>query len=924
MKRIFLTVALSSAFFPLCFAGPVDGVVKDKKTGETLIGSVVQVKGSQDNATTTGLDGTFSLKGLPDQGTITLVINYVGYKSKEVTVDLSAAKPIKVELEPDTHELKEVVVKGFRSNRTDVSAVSMVKNSPQVLNVMSAQAIQLSPDVNVASVLQRVSGVTMQQDATGEASYAILRGMDKRYNYTLVNGVKIPSPDDKNRYVPLNLFPSDLMDRLVVAKSLTADMEGDAAGGVIDMNMKDAPGEFRLQANAAVGTSDFFWQGDKTSNLWGNINYDYLSAKRGNTTSKAPYEQYGSTYDATSKDFRNGGSQITSHSLPLPNINAGISVGDRFWQKRLGMLLAVNVQNTYRGTERDLNKEVMANGDETEYISSIKKRLYSIHDLNFGLHGKVDLNLGNHKIEWYNMLVRRREDNTRYSKSMTTDYDFDLAGGNWTRSDELRSMTQTQTIFASNLKGTHHLTKNFTVDWSGLFADAREKDPDRVYTTIKSTVVGGNVTKVLPFSQERRFQHNDDKDWTGYLNFTWETPFEHHFKAVWKAGGMYRNKKRNNRYYSYIFNPADISATLDGNGLDAFDGIDWTIKTPRSQASQLNYDSKEHIGAAYAMVTLSSKFGELIAGFRAEHTNQIYTMLQRFETTGSLGEQSYWDYLPSAALRWKINKKMNLRFNYYKSINRPGFYELVPYQLDGDDYTEKGNPELKRARIDNLDLRWEWFPSQNEQVLFGVFYKYLKDPIETSFETDQRQTNASYYMPQNLGNAKNYGVEFDVVKYIRHFGVKANYTYTHSAITTPKKHYTGKNQLETVDQTRPLVNQAPHTANLSLLYKDTNHGWNGQLATSYTGTRLVLVSPYLNSDEWERHFFSLDISGEKRFKNGIAIFVKGNNLLNTKRERYLKTTNEYNVGIPGQPSDRTIVGTYRYGRTFLVGVRYTM
>lgn len=68
-------------------------------------------------------------------------------------------------------------------------------------------------------------------------------------------------------------------------------------------------------------------------------------------------------------------------------------------------------------------------------------------------------------------------------------------------------------------------------------------------------------------------------------------------------------------------------------------------------------------------------------------------------------------------------------------------------------------------------------------------------------------------------------------------------------------------------------------------------------ATSYTGTRLVLVSPYLDSDEWERHFFSLDLSGEKRFKNGLAIFIKGNNLLNTKRERYLKTTNEYNANI---------------------------
>lgn len=922
MKKIVLTLALSASFLPMCFAGPITGVVKDKKTGETLIGSVVQVKGQTDNSTTTGLDGSFSLKNLPDQGTVTLVISYLGYKPKEVTVTLPLDKDLKVEMEPDTKELKEVVVKGFRSNRTDVSAVTMVKNSPQVLNVMSAQAIQLSPDVNVASVLQRVSGVTMQQDASGEASYAILRGMDKRYNYTLVNGVKMPSPDDKNRYVPLNLFPSDLMDRLVVAKSLTADMEGDAAGGVVDMNMKDAPGEFRLQANAAVGASDFFWQGDKNATPFGTISYDYLSAKRGNITTKAPYEKYGSTYDATTADFKNGGTQITRHNMPMPNINAGLSVGNRFWNKQFGVLLAANIQNTYRGTERDLNKEVMANGEETEYISSIKKRLYSIHDINLGLHGKLDLSFNNHKIEWYNMLVRRREDNTRYGMTITTDYDFDLTGGNWTRSDEIRTMTQT--IFASNLKGTHHLTKHFTVDWSGLFADAREKDPDRVYTTIKNTVTNNTVSKIFPASQERRFQHNDDKDWTGYLNLTWETPFEHHFKALWKAGAMYRNKKRNNRYYSYIFSPTDNGATLSSNDVDAFDGIDWTLKTPRSQASQLNYDSKEHIGAVYGMVTLSSKLGELIAGFRAEHTNQIYTMLQRFQTTGSLGEQSYWDYLPSASLRWKLNKKMNIRFNYYKSINRPGFYELVPYQIDGEDYTEKGNPLLKRARIDNLDLRWEWFPSQNEQVLFGVFYKYLKDPIETTFDVDQRQTNASYYMPQNLGNAKNYGLELDVIKYIRHFGFKANYTYTHSAITTTKKHYTAKNQLEDVDQTRPLVNQAPHTANLSLLYKDTNHGWNGQLAASYTGTRLVLVSPYLNSDEWERHFFSLDLSGEKRFKNGLAVFIKANNLLNAKRERYLKTVNEFDLNLPGQRSDRTIVGSYRFGRTFLVGVRYSM
>ena len=912
MKRIMLTCAAGLAFASFAEAGPISGIVKDKKTGEPLIGSVVQVKGSNTQMTTTGLDGTFSLKDLPDNGRVTLVITYMSYKTKEVTVDMSMPSQLTIDMEEDAKQLGEVVVTGFKSNRTDRSAVALVKNSDNMLNVMSQQAIQLSPDVNVASVLQRVSGVTMESSASGEATYAILRGMDKRYNYTLVNGMKIPSPDDKNRYIPMNLFPSDLMDRLVVSKTLNADMEGDAAGGVIDMNMKDAPGQFQLQANAAVGMSDFFWSG----------NHDYLSAKRGDATSKAPYEQYGSQYDATMQDFKNGPARISSHALPMPNFIGGFSVGNRFWAKRLGIIVAGSVQNQYKGTERTLNKPVMANGEQTEYISSMKKRYYSIHELTSGLHAKVDLNLGNHKIEWYNMLINNVEDNTRYNQSIITDYGYEPDKGNYTRDDEIRSMRQTQTIFASHLKGTHHLGTHFVIDWAGLFADAREKDPDRAYIGIKNTFEDNQRKNTVPNSMERRFQHNDDKDWTGQINVTYNTAFSG-LDFMLKGGAMYRNKKRNNRFYSYLFNP-EHGQTLDDDSYAQYDNISWYCRTPRAQASQLNYDSKEHIGAVYLMTKLATSWGELIGGLRAEHTNQIYTMLQRFQTTGSLGEQSYWDWLPSVAMKWMVNRKMNIRLSYYKSINRPGFYELVPYQIEGEEYTEKGNPTLRRARIDNADLRWEWFPSATEQVLLGVFYKYLKDPIETTFESDQRQTNNSYYMPQNLGNARNMGLELDVIKYIRHFGVKANYTYTHSSITTKKELYTAKNVITLVDQTRPLVNQAAHTANLSLLYKDTEHGWNAQLAGSYIGPKLVVVSPFKDADEWERGVFSLDLSSEKKFRNGLSIFLKANNLLNNERQRYLKTVNSFNLNLPGQENGKTITSTYKYGRTFLIGVRYTL
>ena len=663
MKRILISAALIAASSAAASAHTLDGIVKDHRTGEPLIGSVIVVKELPDVKTTTGLDGSFTLHELPDKGRYTLVVRYVSYKTREIPVEVSDKGVVSISLDEDLKELGEVVIKGHKESHSDRSAIDLEKTAGNVLNVMSQQSIQLSPDVNVASVLQRVSGVTMERDASGEASYAILRGMDKRYNYTLVNGVKIPSPDDKNRYIPLNIFPSDLMDRLVVSKSLTADMEGDAAGGVVDMVMKDAPSHFQIQANAAIGMSDYFWKDGR----------DYLSSDRSDYTHKSPYEANGKDYKAQTSDFANGPTKITTHSTPAPNFIGGLSVGNRFWKDRIGVMLAGSMQNVFRGTERTYNSVKMASGEQAMYIYSLQHRYYSTHDLTAGVHAKVDLQLDNHKLEWYNMYIRTNSKGVRYNNSINTEY---IGSDTYTQDDETRSLSQTQTIFATHLKGTHHLTHDLTVDWAGIFSQAKEEDPDRVYLTLTNTVqspdgVDGslwsadkNILKTLPKNMERRFQHNTDKDWAGYLNFSYDTHFAHDVDATWKAGGQYRRKERGNRYYSYIFNPANISQQLDGNGFDQFASIDWTCKTPYSQASQLNYDSKEHIGAAYAMITLKSKAGELNAGLRAEHTNQIYTMLQKFRNMGQVGEQSYWDYLPSASIKWTPTKKMNVRLSY--------------------------------------------------------------------------------------------------------------------------------------------------------------------------------------------------------------------------------------------------------------------
>ena len=160
MKRLLISAALFAAAASTP-AHTLDGLVKDNKTGEPLIGTVVRVKELPNVSTTTGLDGTFTLHELPDKGKFTLIISYMSYKTKEVVVDVAGKNKVDIPMDEDTQQLGEVVVTGHKEYHSDRSAIDLEKTATGVLNVMSQQSIQLSPDVNVASVLQRVSGVTM-------------------------------------------------------------------------------------------------------------------------------------------------------------------------------------------------------------------------------------------------------------------------------------------------------------------------------------------------------------------------------------------------------------------------------------------------------------------------------------------------------------------------------------------------------------------------------------------------------------------------------------------------------------------------------------------------------------------------------------------------------------------------------------------
>lgn len=915
MRQILLLFTFFLTGISSSLAATITGLVKDEQTGDELIGASVFVKEHPEIGATTGLDGTFVLKNVPEVNTVTLVCSYISYQTQEQVVKTTSSQPVFFAMKPSEMQLEGVVIVASADKSTDNSARAMEKNAAAVLNIVSAKSIEISPDLNVANVLQRVSGVTMQRDNSGEAQYAILRGMDKRYNYTLVNGVKIPSPDNKNRYVPLNIFPSELLDRLEVTKSLTADMEGDATGGAINMVMKDAPGRFSLQANLSTGYSTMF------------MDRDYASFDRSGVTMKAPREQFGSDYSASMNDFGKGTSTI-SYKIPLPNWVGGVSVGNRFFDNRLGAIVAGSFQSIYKGTNSVFFSDNMNYTESTVRVTSRKDREYSEQQTQYGLHAKLDYRLNEkHKLEWYNAFIGMR--NAQVRETVSTDFSLNYAPekGNLQQSLETRSLLTKQQIFASTLQGLHTLTDKFSFDWSAVYSDAKNKTPDRTYINLENLRTEF-IDYITADNAERRWEHNSDRDLAGYLNLKYRENVGFADLEI-KAGGMYRDKDRSNKYVSYRFIPSAATRPIQGQDFNTLDEIDWKVSAPKGSVGPLDYDAGEKIGATYLMGKLENKQGHIILGLRAEHTDQTYLMYFPNAGDDPEGGQNYWDLLPSVHIKYTPMANMNVRASYYRSINRPGFFEIVPYSIINEDYQEYGNPDLKHARIDNFDLRWELFPKPTEQFMVGLFYKNIQDPIEEAYYTvNSRQSG---YGPVNLGNAKNYGVEIDVIKYVRNFGVKANYTYTHSKITTPKTVYykddNGQMQArEDVMQSRPLVNQAPHMANLSFLYKDTKYGWDAQLAAAYTGKKIVIASHFFDSDYWEDDAFTLDLSAEKRFKCGLSVFLKANNLLDTASRRYIPTTNEYNARFDKQDvqSGKTLIREDHYGRTFLLGVRFKM
>ncbi|HON52013.1 MAG TPA: carboxypeptidase-like regulatory domain-containing protein [Bacteroidales bacterium] len=894
------------------WAATIQGFVYDKDNKEPLIGATVSIEQLKEY-TVTGLDGSFIFKNI-EAGTYYISISYLGYKSiTQKAIIENNNIPIKFNflLETEHTMLQSVTIVAHGAQNTDANARLSEKTSMQVINVVSASSIQQSPDLNIANVVQRISGVTLEKNSSGEAQYAILRGMDKRYNYTLVNGLKISSPHNKHRFVPLNIFPSDLADRVEVYKTLTADMEGDGSGGVINLVMKDSPNAFFVNTNLGIGYNSYFIQNGLST------------YPRSHISMLSPREQNGKTYTASLTDLNRDLGKI-SETNPLPNSNIGVALGNRFLQKKLGIMVAANYSNLSKGNQSVIFSESYRQQTNTPVITSMREREYSERAIQNAVHIKTDYMINaNHSFDWYNAYISMNSFQIRQTTTNNFSYNYDPENNKYDLNYQTRLQSNYQNILVSSLHGKHTVMPHLEILWASQYSVANNQTPERTHFNLDRIQID-SIANVYPDADGSTIEwaHNTDTDLSGFIHAKYKYTYNT-LQFEYKVGSMIRNKERTNFLVEYKIRPDGIQ--VQGKDFNTIDQISWKLANPlQGSVGPLNYDSQELIMGYYGMVTINHRLGSLQTGIRSEHTNQGYFQYYPAMGQDSSGAQIYTDILPSIQCKYTPTNNTNIRVSYFKSINRPGFYEIVPYVIMEEDYTEFGNKKLKRARIHNIDVRYEYFPKKTEQLLVGVFYKQIQDPIEIMYTTVNRRQYG--FGPGNVDKAQNIGFETDIIKYFRVFGVKANYTYTLSKITTPKtlyqKNEKGATERITKNQTRPLVGQSPHTANIALLYKHDS-GIDCQLAASYTHDRLIVVSDFYNSDYWMSKTFQLDAAFEKKWKTGWSCFLKVNNLVNTPMYYYIKIIDNENIDLPLQTtlSDKTLVRKDIYSRSFICGIR---
>ncbi|MCP9534542.1 TonB-dependent receptor [Prevotella copri] len=895
-KRGIIVLGLLSAASMPTWAQQIKGVVIDQKSKETLIGAVITVDGTNVKAIT-NIDGNFQIDGLDKDKKYTLYINYVGYKTQKIDgVQAKDADKV-IALQPDEQQLKEVTVTAVERRNTDAAMIQVAKNSPVIVSNVSAQEISRTQDTNAGEVIRRVPGVSLIDD-----KFVMVRGLSQRYNNVWVNGGAVPSSEADSRAFSFDIIPSSQIDNLTIVKSPTAEYPADYSGGFIIVNTKEIPAEnsFNIAVGGNWNTSsafkdfsyskgsgtDFLGFDNGLRNLNGDIHADLNPQLDANGKPVGDY--------ATSllgNGFNND--WLIKNKKPLGDLKLSASLNRRWMLggRTLGMLAALNYTNeyrTYENMENNLYGIYDAANDKPNYLRHSVDDQYNNNVrlgamLNFTFLSKD----GNHKYQLKNIF-------NQLATSRYTWRDGVSAQSNLERSAEY--YYRSRTTYNGQLTGKHTFTSD-ALDWSIGYAYANRHLPDRRRYLIDDALESGVYALSTGNDISREWTQLDEHILSLGVND------KHHFKfgnfepdLQVGAYGEYRSREYQTRNFIYNWN---VSANNMPSGFrhshiptllssEANMGYDKLYLLEEKQMRN-NYRGHNTLGAGY--LAMSLPFGKLgiHAGVRFEHNDmELISNSRDYEKSESSRHYKTDDVFPSLNTTYKISDQHQVRLSYGRSINRPEFREVsssVYYDFDLASNVQ-GNTELKNCYVDNLDLRYEWYPSRGELISLAVFYKHFDSPIEWTY-TVAGGTDLIYSY-KNAKSANNYGVELDIRKNLGFIGLK-DFSWSFNGALIKSKVQFEKGSKE---ENRPMQGQSPYLINTGIFYKNEPLKMDIALLYNRIGKRIIGVgrsegstgddsnSRVPHSYEMPRN--TIDFSLAKKFGNHLELKLNVRDLLAEK------------------------------------------
>jgi hypothetical protein len=829
--------------------GVVTGTVHDEKSGEELIGANVLLVGTTLGASA-DLDGKFTIRAVPP-GTYDLRVSYVGYAGRVVKgLVVTPGEPTRIDLalaEMTSRVVEEIVVTAERVRSTEAAVLSERRLSAVIGDAISAEQIKRSPDATSSDALKRVTGLTIVDN-----KFVFIRGVTDRYNGTLLNGVSVTSTDtdvDKKSF-SFDLFPSSLLENTVVVKSATPDLPGDFSGGLVQVNTLEFPEKRVARLSLSTSYDDVTSTRSMLASPGGG--HDWLGRDDGSREFPGGNPTGAALAGALPNDW-----VARSRQAPL-NGSLNLSVGDRLLrgESELGFVGAFSYKSGYQIS------------DFTDRPTYFGYPLFSFTGQRFTRTvlwgGLANLNWkykGLHKFSFRNNYNQAAEDKVSTAEGLP-------ASGEFTRKQTIE--WDQRSFWLGQLAGEHKLPAlgGLEAKWRLFRSLSSAEEPDRKEVEFERGASGVFSLK----DNYRTWAELDENARGAGLDLTWPVG-----AVKLKTGGIAEKRERTYGIRAFSTDQSYLSPANYGLSILPLDRIfaaenygPGKFTFPEVEGFTGAYIGRHRLDAVYAMLDApfeaAGRRFRFAGGARVEDSRQDVDTVDDGSGEPIRASIAESDLLPSANLAWLATDNLNLRLAYGRSVNRPELREMANVLYYDYDLVQNviGNPRLRRAIVDNYDVRAEFFPRPGEVVAVSWFYKSIEDAIEERLLPSPERFVRTWF---NSPDGRNYGWEFEARRNLgflgplgERFSLAGNYTRVRSAISYVDAYTDPQGNTIREDRERVMQGQSPWMANVSLLYVDAARGTSVNVLYGRIGRRLDAVGDSRNDDVYEESRDVLDLA----------------------------------------------------------------